>query len=54
VSRIGNRWGKLRLAQQFRQLGDIRRDPPRLIAQGAGNKLWATGFSENSKFKSRT
>jgi hypothetical protein len=33
------------LPQQLRQLRDIRRNPPRLTAQGAGNEVWALGFS---------
>jgi hypothetical protein len=42
---------ELRAAQANCQLRDIHLDPPRLVAcqrclgQGAGNKLWAQGFS---------
>ena len=27
------------------KIGGIHRKPPRLIARGAGNKIWALGFS---------
>jgi hypothetical protein len=43
--RVASKADLLPPTQQRRQLRDVRRNPPRLIAQGAGNKVWALGFS---------
>jgi len=33
----------VRFTQKLRQLGDVCRDPSRVVAQDAGNKAWCTG-----------